>query len=169
MKNKLLYSFAQKLKNLRNVAVLALVGLSLAACQTTITAKDIEAARVNVAKLTVTGDWKYQGLHNVLGKDYDKDIIVKATKRALKTKLNDLHGPTRVNVEVTVRSFFISNMGYDVLFGTGASSMAGIVTVIEARTGKIIIKDEWVGTAVANPEVFAEQVMAKILRSTKKP
>ncbi|QUS58726.1 hypothetical protein [Pseudovibrio brasiliensis] len=168
MKNKYLHSLKQKLKNLRNAAVLALLGLTLAACQTTITAKDIEEAQVKVSKVTVTGEWKYQGLHNVLGKDYDRDFIVKRTKQVLKDKLKDLRGPKRVNVAVTVRSFFVSNLGYDVLFGTSASSMAGTVTVVEAKTGKVIIKDEWVGTAVASPEVFAEQVLAEILRATKK-
>ncbi|EEA93340.1 hypothetical protein [Pseudovibrio sp. JE062] len=169
MKNKYLYSFAQKLKNLRNLAVLALLGLTLAACQTTITAKDIEEAQVKVAKLTVTGDWKFEGLNNVLGVDYDKDVIVKVTKKALQTKLKELHGPRRVNVDVKIQSFFISNMGYDILFGTGASSMSGLVTVIDARTKEVIVKDARIGTAVANHEVFAEQVVAKVLRATKKP
>jgi hypothetical protein len=169
MKNKYLYSLTKKLKNLRNIAVLALLGLTLAACQTTITTKDIEEAQVKVSKVTVTGDWKYEGLSNVLGVDYDKDIIVKVTKKALKNKLKDLHGPRRVNVDVKIQSFFISNMGYDILFGTGASSMSGMVTVIDARTKEVIVKDARIGTAVANHEVFAEQVVAKVLRATKKP
>lgn len=118
--------------------------------------------------MTVTGDWKFEGLNNVLGVDYDKDVIVKVTKKALQTKLKELHGPRRVNVDVKIQSFFISNMGYDILFGTGASSMSGMVTVTDARTKEVIVKDARIGTAVANHEVFAEQVVAKVLRATKK-